>query len=248
MKQVFGHPGCLTQEPFPYCPGCTHGTIHRLVAEAIDNLAIKDRVIGVTTIGCSVRMWRQFDIDVVQGAHGRGLAVGTGIKRSRPEAIVFSYQGDGDLLSIGLAETMHAANRGEKITVIYVNNTVFGATGGQQAPTTLVGQKTTTSIKGRRAEDTGYPLKGAEILAALQSVAYSCRVSVHDNKNVLIAKKAIEKAFRVQIEGGGFSVVEVLSTCPTNWHLTPVESLRRLETEMIPYFPLGVFKEWEGEK
>lgn len=247
MKKIFGHPNCLTQEPFPYCPGCTHGTIHRLVAETIDKLGISENSIGITTIGCSVRMWRQFDVDIVQGSHGRGLAVATGIKRSIPKAVVFSYQGDGDLLSIGMAETVHAANRGESVTVIFVNNTVFGATGGQQAPTTLIGQSTTTSIFGRKPEESGYPIKGAELLASLPGVSYSSRVSIHDHKHVLQAKKAMEKAFRVQMRGGGFSIVEVLSTCPTNWHLTPVESLNRIKEEMIPYFPLGVFKDWEGE-
>lgn len=236
----------MTQEPLPYCPGCTHGTIHRLVGEVIDRLGIQEQVIGITSIGCSVRMWRHFDIDIIQGAHGRGLAVATAAKRARPAAIVFSYQGDGDLLSIGLAETIHAANRGENLTVIFVNNTVFGATGGQQAPTTLVGQATSTSVFGRDARDTGYPLRGAEMLAALPAVAYSARVSVHDYKHTRIAKRAIEKAFQVQMNGGGFSIVEVLSTCPVNWHMTPVEALKRVETEMIPYFPLGVFKDWKG--
>ncbi|MHB1653068.1 MAG: thiamine pyrophosphate-dependent enzyme [Desulfitobacteriaceae bacterium] len=246
MKQIFGHPKCLTAEPFPYCPGCTHGTIHRLVAEVIDKLDIQEKAVCITSIGCSVRMWRQFNLDIVQGAHGRGLAIATGVRRSLPEKIVFSYQGDGDMFAIGTAETIHAANRGEKLTVIYINNTVYGATGGQQAPTTLVGQVTTSSPWGRKIEQSGFPIKGAELFATFPGVAYSSRVSVHDHKHILQAKKAIEKAFQVQMEGGGFAVVEVLSTCPTNWHQTPVEALKRMEDEMIPNFPLGVFKDWEG--
>ena len=226
-----------------YCPGCTHGIIHRLVAEAIDELGIADRTIGIAPVGCAVFAYNYFDVDMLQAAHGRAPAVATGAKRARPENIVFTYQGDGDLASIGAAEIVHAAARGENITVIFVNNAIYGMTGGQMAPTSLIGQKTTTSPLGRSAEKNGNPIRVSEMLATLDGPAYIERVSVHDVKHVIAAKKAILKAFKNQVEGKGFSMVEVLSTCSTNWGMTPTEALKWLEANMIPQYPLGVYKE-----
>ncbi|MDO4741255.1 MAG: thiamine pyrophosphate-dependent enzyme [Eubacteriales bacterium] len=226
-----------------YCPGCTHGIIHRLVAEAIDELGIADRTIGIAPVGCAVFAYNYFDVDMLQAAHGRAPAVATGAKRAKPENIVFTYQGDGDLASIGAAEIVHAAARGENITVIFVNNAIYGMTGGQMAPTSLIGQKTTTSPLGRSAEKNGHPIRVSEMLATLDGPAYIERVSVHDVKHVIAAKKAILKAFKNQVEGKGFSMVEVLSTCSTNWGMTPTEALKWLEANMIPQYPLGVYKE-----
>ncbi|MBQ3223194.1 MAG: hypothetical protein IJC54_05895 [Clostridia bacterium] len=226
-----------------YCPGCTHGIIHRLVAEAIDELGIADRTIGIAPVGCAVFAYNYFDVDMLQAAHGRAPAVATGAKRAKPENIVFTYQGDGDLASIGAAEIVHAAARGENITVIFVNNAIYGMTGGQMAPTSLIGQKTTTSPLGRSAEKNGNPIRVSEMLATLDGPAYIERVSVHDVKHVIAAKKAILKAFKNQVEGKGFSMVEVLSTCSTNWGMTPTEALKWLEANMIPQYPLGVYKE-----
>ena len=226
-----------------YCPGCTHGIIHRLVAEAIDELGIADRTIGIAPVGCAVFAYNYFDVDMLQAAHGRAPAVATGAKRAKPENIVFTYQGDGDLASIGAAEIVHAAARGENITVIFVNNAIYGMTGGQMAPTSLIGQKTTTSPLGRSAEKNGNPIRVSEMLATLDGPAYIERVSVHDVKHVMAAKKAILKAFKNQVEGKGFSMVEVLSTCSTNWGMTPTEALKWLEENMIPQYPLGVYKE-----
>jgi len=226
-----------------YCPGCTHGIIHRLVAEAIDELGIADRTIGIAPVGCAVFAYNYFDVDMLQAAHGRAPAVATGAKRAKPENIVFTYQGDGDLASIGAAEIVHAAARGENITVIFVNNAIYGMTGGQMAPTSLIGQKTTTSPLGRSAEKNGNPIRVSEMLATLDGPAYIERVSVHDVKHVIAAKKAILKAFKNQVEGKGFSMVEVLSTCSTNWGMTPTEALKWLEENMIPQYPLGVYKE-----
>lgn len=245
MKVVFDKPKALTDTPFHYCPGCTHGIIHRLVAEAMDELSIKDKAIGVAPVGCSVFAYKYFDCDMHEAAHGRAPAVATGIKRILPDNIVFTYQGDGDLASIGTAEIVHAAARNENITVIFVNNAIYGMTGGQMAPTTLIGQKTTTSPYGRDPKLTGLPIKKmSEMLATLDSTYYIERVSVHDVKHIKQAKKAIKKAFENQVENKGFSLVEVLSTCPTNWGgLSPAESLDWVKDSMIPVYPLGVMKD-----
>ena len=240
---VFEKTKMLTDTPMHYCPGCTHGIIHRLVAEAIQELGAQDRAIGVAPVGCAVFAYDYFNCDMYEAAHGRAPAVATGAKRVHPDAVVFTYQGDGDLASIGAAEIVHAAARGENITVIFVNNAIYGMTGGQMAPTTLLGQKTTTSPLGRDAKVNGNPIRVSEMLATLDGPALIERVSVHDVKHVLAAGKAIKKAFKYQIEGRGFSMIEVLSTCPTNWGQTPVEALKWLESSMIPQYPLGVYKE-----
>jgi 2-oxoglutarate ferredoxin oxidoreductase subunit beta len=241
MEIVYQKPSAMTDIPFPYCPGCSHGTIHRLVAEVMDELDITRRAIGVTSAGCSVRNWRQFDCDMVMALHGRGPAVATGIKRARPETVVFTYQGDGDMAAIGTGEIVHAAGRCERITVIYVNNGVFGATGGQQAPTTLIGQATTSYPAGRDPKVTGYPLRMAEMLAVISPESYISRVSVHDVAHILKTKKAIRKAFEVQLEGRGFGMVEILAACPTNWRMDPLRSMEKIKSEMIAYYPLGEF-------
>jgi len=240
---MFKRPETLTDKQFHYCPGCTHGIIHRLVAEVIDEMGIRDNTVGVCPVGCSVFAYDYFNIDMFQAAHGRAPAVATGIKRTLPDRMVFTYQGDGDLASIGTAEIVHAAARGEKITTIFVNNAVYGMTGGQMAPTTLPGQKTTTTPKGREKDAAGLPVKVSEMLSTLDGAAYIARVSVHDPKHIMQAKKAIRKAFEVQQAGLGFALVEVLSTCPTNWGLSPKESLKWLADNMLPYYPLGVYKE-----
>lgn len=245
MEKVFGRPEALQDRVMHYCPGCTHGIIHRLVAEAIDELKVREKTIGIAPVGCSVTAYNYFNCDVQQAAHGRAPAVATGIKRVLPDRVVFSYQGDGDLASIGIAEIIHAANRGEKITVIFVNNAIYGMTGGQMAPTTLPGQKTTTSPFGRDVNTTGYPVKMTEMLNTLEAPAFLARVSVHDPKNINKAKEAIKKAFEYQVQGKGFTMVEVLSTCPTNWGMAPVDALKWLEDKMIPQFPLGVVRDRE---
>jgi 2-oxoglutarate ferredoxin oxidoreductase subunit beta len=242
MKVVFERPTALTDKQTHYCPGCTHGIIHRLVAESIDELEVREKTIGVASVGCSVLAYDYFNLDMQQAAHGRAPAVATGIKRVHPDKVVFTYQGDGDLASIGMAEIVHAAARGEKITVIFVNNTIYGMTGGQMAPTSLVGQKTTTSPLGRKAEHCGYPIRMAELLSTLQGAVSVARVSVHDIPNIIKAKKAIKKAFETQIKGEGFAIVEVLSTCPTNWGLPPLDALKWLKENMIPYYPLGEYR------
>lgn len=242
MKKVFFRPKSLKDMPFHYCPGCTHGIAHRLVCEVIDELDIQGVAVGVGSVGCSVFTMNYFDIDMLQGAHGRAPAVATGIKRVLPDRVVFTYQGDGDLAAIGTGEFIHAATRGEKITVIYINNAVYGMTGGQMAPTTLMGQRTKTTPGGRDKDINGFPIKVCEILVPLEGSAYVARVSLHNPKSIIQAKKAIKKAFTVQIKGLGFSLVEVLSTCPTNWSLTPLEAVKWLEENMIPYYPLGEFK------
>lgn len=246
MVKVFEKPKALTDKPFHYCPGCTHGIIHRLVAEAIDELDIQQKTIGVAPVGCAVFAYDYFNCDMMEAAHGRAPAVATGIKRVHPDKVVFTYQGDGDLASIGAAEIVHAATRGEKITTIFVNNAIYGMTGGQMAPTTLVGQVTATSPYGRQPEIAGYPIRISEMLSTIEGAAYIARVSVHDIKHLMQAKKAIKKAFKIQIKGKGFSIVEVLSTCPTNWGLTPIEALNWLKGNMIPYYPLGVKKDIDG--
>jgi 2-oxoglutarate ferredoxin oxidoreductase subunit beta len=242
MNQVFSRPESLKDVQTHFCPGCQHGTIHRLVAEAMDCFGIRDRTIGIASVGCSVFLYSYFDIDVVEAPHGRAPAVATGTKRARPDSIVFTYQGDGDLAAIGTSEIIHAANRGEDITVIFVNNTTYGMTGGQMAPTTMPGQKTTTSPAGRDIKNDGAPFRMAELLSNLDGVAFSARVAVNSPKNVLQAKKMINTAFRYQVEGRGFSFIEALSTCPTNWGMNPLQANQRLSDEMIPYFKLGVYK------
>jgi 2-oxoglutarate ferredoxin oxidoreductase subunit beta len=245
MKTVFKKPESITDNQTIYCPGCNHGTIHRLVGEALDDLQVRESTIGVAPVGCAVLLYDYFNTDIVEAPHGRAPALATGIKRVKPGNIVFTYQGDGDLASIGMAEIMHAANRGEKITVIFVNNANYGMTGGQMAPTTLPGQKTTTCPSGRNTETEGYPFQMAEIMGALPSVKYSTRVSVSSPKNIMKAKKVIKKAFEYQVKNIGFAFVEVLSTCPTNWGMSPVDALKFVDEAMSEYFPLGTFKDVE---
>ncbi|MGI6128595.1 MAG: thiamine pyrophosphate-dependent enzyme [bacterium] len=242
MKVVFDRPRALADVNTHYCPGCTHGIIHRLVAEVIDELNVAERTIGVAPVGCSVLAYNYFNLDFQEAAHGRAPAVATGIKRTLPDRVVFTYQGDGDLASIGTAEIVHAANRGEAITVVYVNNAIYGMTGGQMAPTTLEGQKTATSPYGRDVSLAGYPIRVAEMLSTLVAPQYIARVAVNSPANIQRAKRAIKKAFEVQINNKGFALVEVLSTCPTNWGMAPEKALRWLEDNMIPYYPLGEFK------
>ena len=243
MAIVYEKTKMLTDKPLHYCPGCTHGVIHRLVAEAIDELGLQDKAIGIAPVGCAVFAYDYFNCDMMEAAHGRAPAVATGCKRVHPDACVFTYQGDGDLASIGAAEIVHAATRGEKITVIFVNNAIYGMTGGQMAPTSLIGQKTTTSPFGRSQEVNGNPIRVSEMLATLDGPAYIERVSLHDVKHVMAAKKAVKKAFEYQLAGKGFTLIEALSTCPTNWGLTPLEAAKWLETNMIPQYPLGVFRD-----
>ena len=243
MAVVFEKTKLLTDVEFHYCPGCTHGIIHRLVAEAIEELGLGEKTIGIAPVGCSVFAYKYFNCDMYEAAHGRAPAMATGAKRARPDACVFTYQGDGDLASIGTAEIVHAAHRGEKITTIFVNNAIYGMTGGQMAPTTLVGQKTTTSPYGRDEAWCGKPIRISEMLATIEGSAYIERVALNNNANIIRAKNAIKKAFQYQMENKGFSMIEVLSTCPTNWGLNPTEAMKWLEDNMIPYYPLGVFKD-----
>ena len=240
---VFKKPHALTDAPMHYCPGCTHGIVHRLVAEVIDELGIEGTTIGVAPVGCSVMAYNYFNCDMIEAAHGRAPAVATGVKRANPANIVFTYQGDGDLASIGMAETVHAAARNENITVIFINNAIYGMTGGQMAPTSLPGQITQTSPYGRDVTQCGFPIKVCELLSELDGPEYLARVTVNNVKNVNNAKKAIKKAFQNQVEGKGFSLVEVLSSCPTNWGLTPQKALQWIDEKMIPYYPLGVYKD-----
>ncbi|MDY0003690.1 MAG: thiamine pyrophosphate-dependent enzyme [Polyangia bacterium] len=239
---IFKKPESLTDRITHYCPGCTHGIIHRLVAESLDELDLRERTVGIAPVGCAVLSYHYFNCDFQEAAHGRAPALATGQKRSRPETIVFTYQGDGDLASIGAAEMIHSANRGEKITIIFVNNAIYGMTGGQMAPTTLPKQVTSTCPAGRQVDQAGYPLRVAELLATLVTPSFIQRVSVHSPRHIIEAKAAIKRAFAYQAEGRCFSLVEVLSTCPTNWGLGPLEALRWLEENMIPYYPLGVKK------
>ncbi len=247
MAVVFEKPKALTDAPLHYCPGCTHGIIHRLVAEAIDALGIEGKTVGVAPVGCAVMAYDYFSCDMVEAAHGRAPAVATGIKRALPENIVFTYQGDGDLASIGMAETVHAATRNENITIIFVNNAIYGMTGGQMAPTSLPGQVTQTSPYGRDVKTQGFPIKVCELLSALDAPYYIERVAVNNVKNVKKAKKAIQKAFQNQIDGKGFSLIEVVSSCPTNWGMTPAKALKWVEEKMIPYYPLGVYRDKGAE-
>lgn len=239
MAVVFEKTKGLTDKQFHYCPGCTHGIIHRITAEVLEELGVLGDTIGVAPVGCSVLAYEYFNCDMQEAGHGRAPAVATGIKRVHPEKVVFTYQGDGDLASIGTAEIVHAAHRGEKITTIFVNNAIYGMTGGQMAPTTLIGQKATTAPYGRTSEHSGFPLRVSEMLATITSAVFVERVTVDTPANVRKAKAAIKKAFQIQIEGKGFGLVEVLSTCPTNWGMTPVDSLKWLQDNMIPYYPIG---------
>ena len=245
---VFEKPKSLTDVPLHYCPGCTHGIVHRLVAEAIDELGIEGITVGVAPVGCSVMAYDYFKCDMIEAAHGRAPAVATGVKRALPENVVFTYQGDGDLASIGMAETVHAAARNENITIIFINNAIYGMTGGQMAPTSLPGQVTQTSPYGRDVNHCGFPIKVSEMLSQIDGAEYIERVSVNNIKNIKNAKKAIKKAFQNQIDGKGFSLVEVISSCPTNWGMTPQKALEWIDTNMIPYYPLGVYKDRSANK
>ena len=245
---VFQKPHALTDMPFHYCPGCTHGIIHRLVAEVIDELGVEDQTVGIAPVGCSVFAYNYFNCDMIEAPHGRAPAVATGVKRAHPELTVFTYQGDGDLAAIGTAETVHVGARGENITIIFVNNAIYGMTGGQMAPTTLLGQVTTTSPYGRIREIQGNPIRVCEMVSTLDGVAYAERVSVDCVKNVLNAKKAIKKGFMMQQEKRGLSIIEVLSTCPTNWGLSPDKAIEWLRENMIKHYPLGVYKDVTAEE
>ncbi len=243
LRPVFVRPRAIKQVPFRFCPGCHHGIIHRLIAEAIDYFGILDKTIGIAPVGCAVFAYDYFACDVLEVAHGRPPAVCTGIKRAKPDLFVFSYQGDGDLASIGTAEIIHAANRGENLTFIFVNNAIYGMTGGQMAPTTLLGMKTKTTPSGRKASREGYPLRVCEMLATLDGTTYIERVAVNTPLQVKRAAKAIKKAFQVQLENKGFSLVEVLAACPTNWKMSPLQAIQWIEEKMKPVFPLGIYKD-----
>lgn len=242
-KRVFGPPESLTLRPFHYCPGCGYGVIHRLIGEVIDELGIKEKTVGIASVGCSVLIYDYFDVDFLEAAHGRAPACASAMKRLNPELLVFSYQGDGDLASIGIAELLHAANRGENITVIFTNNAVYGMTGGQMAPTTLPGMVTTTTPQGRDPSVHGYPLKVSELIKDLPGVAYVERTAICSPKTIISTKRAIKKAFEYQLERKGFTLVEILSPCPTNWKMTPAEAWEYVEKKMTEIFPLGVFKD-----
>ncbi|RKX27289.1 MAG: 2-oxoglutarate oxidoreductase [Candidatus Zixiibacteriota bacterium] len=247
---IFSRPESMQSTVTHYCPGCTHGVIHRLVAEAIDEIGARDRTVGVAPVGCSVLAYNYFNCDFLEAAHGRAPAFATGFKRLRPDMIVFTYQGDGDLASIGMGEIVHAANRGEKFTTIFVNNAVYGMTGGQMAPTTLPGQVTSTCPVGRNANEVGYPIRMAELLSTLVTPGYIERVAVHTPKHIINARKAIRRAFQYQAENRCYSMIEVLSTCPTNWGKTPEEAVKWLDKEMAAYYPIKCFKDSvrEGNK
>ena len=248
MSIVFQKTKGLTDAVTHYCPGCTHGIVHRLVAEVIDELGIEGQTVGIAPVGCSVFAYNYFSCDMVQAPHGRAPAVATGLKRALPDNVVFTYQGDGDLAAIGTAETVHAATRGENITIIFINNAIYGMTGGQMAPTTLPGQVTQTTPYGRDVNYSGYPVRVCEMLSTLDGVAYAERVSVNNVKNVNAAKAAIKKGFENQINKKGFSIIEVLSTCSTNWGMSPTAAMKWLEDNMMPYYPLGVYKDKSKEE
>ncbi len=245
---VFDKPHALNDIPFHYCPGCTHGIVHRLVAEVMDELGIEGKTVGIAPVGCSVMAYNYFNCDMIEAAHGRAPAIATGVKRALPENIVFTYQGDGDLASIGMAETVHAAARNENITVIFINNAIYGMTGGQMAPTSLPGQVTQTSPYGRDVKQCGFPIRVCEMLSTLDGPEYLERVTVNNVKNIRNAKKAIKKAFQNQVDGKGFSLIEVLSTCPTNWGMTPQAALKWIDDKMIPYYPLGIYKDRSADE
>jgi 2-oxoglutarate/2-oxoacid ferredoxin oxidoreductase subunit beta len=239
---VYAPPAALTRAETHYCPGCTHGVAQRLVAEVIDELGLAERTVGVAPVGCAVFVYNYFNLDFVVAAHGRAPAMATGIKRVLPDRVVFTYQGDGDMAAIGLAEIMHVAARGENLTVVFINNAIYGMTGGQMAPTSLAGQKTASSPYGRDVAATGAPLRMAELLASLPGTSYVVRRSLHNVKEIGRAKKAIRRAFQAQVAGHGLAVVELLSSCPTNWGCTPLEALKWIETDLLPYYPLGDYK------
>ena len=242
-RVVFDRPRALVDVKTHFCPGCHHGLAHRLLAEAIDHFSLREKAIGVACVGCSVFLYDYVDVDVVEAPHGRAPAVATGVKRAQPDKFVFTYQGDGDLAAIGTSEIIHAANRGENLTVIFVNNTTYGMTGGQMAPTTMPGQRTTTSPQGRAAANDGHPMRMAELLAGLPGTAYAARVATSSPAQIKKAKQAVKRAFEMQLQGLGFSIVEFLSTCPTNWGMKPLEAQQRVLGEMSSYFPLGVYRE-----
>ncbi len=243
LKLVNPYPDALTDVEMRYCPGCTHGTAHRLVAEVIDELGVKDRTVAIATVGCSVYAYEYFDTDAVQAAHGRGPAVATGIKRVHPDAVVFTYQGDGDLASIGMAEVVHAAARAENITIIFINNAVFGMTQGQMAPTTLLGQKTSTSPRGRTVGEAGYPIRVCELLDTLDGVGYLAREALTTPRRIRSARRSILRAFQTQLAGAGFSLVELLSICPTWWGMDVLEAIDHVEETMIKHYPVKVFRD-----
>ena len=247
MSVVFEKTSYLTDKPFHYCPGCNHGIIHRLVAEALEESGMGGNIVGVAPVGCSVFAYDYFNVDMLEAAHGRAPAVATGVKRAKPDSLVFTYQGDGDLASIGTAEIVHAAHRGEKIVTIFVNNAIYGMTGGQMAPTTLIGQRATTCQSGRTVEQAGMPIRMAEMLSTLDGCVYAERVCVTDIANINKAKKAIKKAFEKQMNREGFTFIEVLSTCPTNWGMTPLKATQWLKENMAAYYPLGVIKDSSAE-
>ncbi|MCX5717358.1 MAG: thiamine pyrophosphate-dependent enzyme [Nitrospirae bacterium] len=247
MEQIFKRPVSLKPVPFRFCPGCGHSLIHRIIAECIDNLNIREKVIGIAPVGCAVFAYDYFNFDILEVAHGRPPAAATGLKRVMPDRIIFSYQGDGDLAAIGTAEIVHAANRGENFTVFFVNNATYGMTGGQMAPTTLISQRTTTTPRGRDVKTSGYPLRVSEMLATIEGVSFIARTSVDSVKNLMTTKKTVEKAFRYQIEGKGFSFVEILFPCPTDWGMSAEEAVAWMRSEMMPVFPLGTFKDKYGE-
>jgi 2-oxoglutarate ferredoxin oxidoreductase subunit beta len=241
-KLIYERPRALAETPTHYCPGCTHGIIHRLIAEAIDELGIREKTILVAPVGCSVLLYNYFDVDSVEAAHGRAPAMATGLKRTQPDRVVITYQGDGDLAAIGAAEILHAANRGDVLSVFFINNAVYGMTSGQMAPTTLPGQVTTSSPMGRDVVLHGHPMRVAEILAGLPGTAYVVRRALYDPRTIRQAKKAIVTAIKTQMAGLGLSMVELLSSCPTNWHMTPVNALAWIRETMVEYFPLGDYK------
>jgi 2-oxoglutarate ferredoxin oxidoreductase subunit beta len=243
MKKITKKPKSLRPAPFRFCPGCGHGILHKIVAETIDELDMRGKTIGFAPIGCAVFAYDYFNFDIIEAPHGRPPAVATAIKRLLPDRLVFTYQGDGDLAAIGTSEIVHAVARGENFSVIFVNNATYGMTGGQMAPTSVLGQKTTTTIHGRKAQTAGYPIKVSEMLAALEGASFICRTSLDSSRHVKNTKKAIKKAFRYQIEGKGFSLVEVLSPCPTVWWIKPIDALSWIQKKMIPAFPLGTFKD-----
>ena len=247
MEPVYKNPKTLIDTPTHYCPGCGHGIIHRLIAEIIDDLDIRDKTIGLAPVGCAVLAYNYLDIDMCEAAHGRPPAVATGIKRVHPDKIVFSYQGDGDLAAIGMAEIIHTAARSENITVIFVNNAVYGMTNGQMAPTTLLNQKTLTTPQGRNERDEGYPIRMCELLATIDGSRFLARTSITSAKNIIKTKRLLEKGFRSQIEKKGFSLIEVLSPCPVYWRMTPNDSMKFIDDNMTATFPLGIFKDWESQ-
>ncbi len=244
---VFARPESLLPVITHYCPGCTHGVIHRLVGEVLDELGVRGRTVGIAPVGCSVLAYNYFNTDFHEASHGRAPAVATGVKRARPDLVVFTYQGDGDLASIGMAEILHCANRGEKVTVVFVNNAIYGMTGGQMAPTTMPGQVATTCPLGRDVTLAGHPIRMVELISTLRTPAFVARASVHTPLHAVGAKELLRRAFSYQVKGTCFSMVEVLSTCPTNWGIPPVEATRWLEQNMLPYYPLGVFKTPDGD-